>query len=47
MAAFQTLLGRAARRRPTFYKQIRGAADLSTRLTTADHKLLGLAETTG
>lgn len=39
MAAFQTLLGLGGARRPTAYKQIRGAADL--------HKLLGSAETTG
>jgi transposase-like protein len=39
MAAFQTLLGLGGARRPTAYKQIRGAADLC--------KLLGSAETTG
>jgi transposase-like protein len=46
MAAFQTLLGLGTGRKPTTFKRIRGAADVSTRPTTADHKLLGLAETT-
>ena len=43
MAAFQTLLGLGAGRKPTAYNEIRGAADLSIR----DPKLLGSAETTG
>ncbi len=47
MAAFQTLLGLGAGRKPTAYKQIRGAADISKYPPKADPKLLGLAETTG
>ena len=47
MAAFQTLLGLGAGRKATPYKQIRGAADLSMRLTVANPKLLRVAETTG
>lgn len=43
MAAFQTLLGLGTGRKPTHYKQIRGAGDLSR----PNHNLLGLAETTG
>jgi transposase-like protein len=43
MASFQTLLGLGTGRKPTHYKQIRGAADLSR----ADHNSLGSAETTG
>src|SRR5262249_13645122 len=39
MAAFQTLLGLGAGRKPTAYNQIRGAADLP--------KMLRSAETTG
>jgi transposase-like protein len=42
MAAFQTLLGLGAGRKPTAYNEIRGAADLSR----SDHKVLGSAETT-
>jgi len=42
MAAFQTLLGLGAGRKPTHYKQIRGAADLSS----PDPNQLGSAETT-
>jgi hypothetical protein len=42
MAAFQTLLGLEAGRKPTAYNEIRGAADLST----PDPKPLGSAETT-
>ena len=38
MAAFQTLLGLGTGRKPTTYKQIRGAVDLSTRPTTPDPK---------
>ena len=44
MAAFQTLLGLGTDRKPTAYREIRGAADL---LTIQNRKLLGLAETTG
>jgi transposase-like protein len=47
MAAFQTLLGLSTGRKPTPYKQIRGAADLSSHLPKAGPNLLGLAETTG
>ena len=47
MAAFQTLLGLGTGRKPTTYKQIRGATDLATRPTTPDPKLLRIAETTG
>jgi len=43
MASFQTLLGLGTGRKPTRYKQIRGAADLSG----VDHNALGPAETTG
>jgi len=43
MAAFQTLLGLGTGCKPTHYKQIRGAADLSR----PDPNLLGSAETTG
>jgi len=43
MASFQTLLGLGTGRKPTHYKQIRGAADLSG----VDHNALGSAETTG
>jgi transposase-like protein len=43
MAAFQTLLGLGAARKPTHYNQIRAAADLSA--LTPKH--LGSAETTG
>jgi hypothetical protein len=43
MAAFQTLLGLGAGQKPTGYKQIRGATDLSK----PDPNPLGLAETTG
>jgi transposase-like protein len=43
MASFQTLLGLGTGRKPTHYKQIRGAADLSG----VDHNALGPAETTG
>ncbi len=42
MAAFQTLLGLGTGRKPTHYKQIRGAADLSK----PDPNTLGPAETT-
>ena len=42
MAAFQTLLGLGAGRKPTAYNEIRGAADLSR----PDPKVLGSAETT-
>ena len=42
-AAFQTLLGLGTGRKPTAYKEIRGAGDLSR----ANPKPLGLAETTG
>ena len=42
MAAFQTLLSLGTGRKPTHYKQIRGAADLSK----PDPNLLGSAETT-
>jgi hypothetical protein len=42
MAAFQTLLGLVTGRKPTRYKEIRGAADLSTQ----NPNPLGLAETT-
>jgi transposase-like protein len=47
MAAFQTLLGLSTGRKPTTYKQIRGAADLSSHLLKPEPHLLGLAETTG
>ena len=47
MAAFQTLLGLGTGCKPTAYKQIRGAADISIRSPRPDPKLLGLAETTG
>src|SRR2546425_3186150 len=47
MAAFQTLLGLGTGRKPTTYKQIRGAVDLSTRPATPKPKLLRVAETTG
>jgi len=47
MAAFQTLLGLGTGRKPTTYKQIRGAVDLSTRPTTPDPKVSRVAETTG
>src|SRR6202035_6175181 len=47
MAAFQTLLGLATGRKPTPYKQIRHAADISKHPPRTDPKLLGLAETTG
>jgi hypothetical protein len=47
MAAFQTLLGLGTGRKPTTYKQIRGAVDLSTRPMRPDPKLLRIAETTG
>jgi transposase-like protein len=43
MAAFQTLLGLGTGCKPTHYKQIRGATDLSR----PDPNLLGSAETTG
>ena len=43
MAAFQTLLGLGAGRKPTPYTQITGAAGLSK----PDPNTLGLAETTG
>lgn len=43
MAAFQTLLGLGTGRKPTHYKQIRGAADLAKH----NPNTLGLAETTG
>ena len=43
MAALQTLLGLGAGRKPTHYKQIRGATDLSG----PNHNRLGPAETTG
>jgi transposase-like protein len=43
MASFQTLLGLGTGRKPTHYKQICGAADLSG----VDHNPLGSAETTG
>jgi transposase-like protein len=43
MAAFQTLLGLGTGRKPTPYKEIRGAGDLSN----LDPNPLGLAETTG
>src|ERR1051326_7905138 len=43
MAAFQTLLGLGAGRKPTAYNEIRGAADLSR----SNPKVLGSAETTG
>jgi hypothetical protein len=43
MAAFLTLLGLGTGRKPTHYRQMRGAADLSK----ANPNLLGLAETTG
>jgi len=43
----KTLLGLGTGRKPTTYKQIRDAVDLSTRSTTPDPKLLRLAETTG
>jgi transposase-like protein len=43
MASFQTLLGLGTGRKPTHYKQIRGAADLSG----INHNSLGSAETTG
>ena len=42
MAAFQTLLGLGAGRKPTPYNEIRGAADLAR----SDPKVLGSAETT-
>ena len=42
MAAFPTLLGLGAGRKPTAYNEIRGAVDLSR----SDHKVLGSAETT-
>jgi hypothetical protein len=42
MAAFQTLLGLGAGRKPTAYNEIRGAADLGR----SDPKVLGSAETT-
>ena len=42
MAAFQTLLGLGARRKPTAYNEIRGAAHLAR----SDPKILGPAETT-
>jgi transposase-like protein len=42
MAAFQTLLGLGAGRKPTAYNEIRGAADLSP----SNPKGLGAAETT-
>ena len=44
-AAFQTLLGLGTGRKPTTYKQIRCAVDLSTRPTRPDPKLLRIAET--
>jgi len=47
MAAFQTLLGFGTGHKPTAYKQIRGATDISKCPPRADPKLLGLAETTG
>jgi transposase-like protein len=47
MAAFQTLLGLSTGRKPTTYKQIRGAADLSSHLPKPEPHLLGFAETTG
>jgi transposase-like protein len=43
MAAFQTLLGLGTGRKPSHYKQIRGAADLPK----PNHNPLGSAETTG
>jgi hypothetical protein len=43
MASFQTLLGLGTGRKPTKYKQIRGAADLPK----VDNNTLGSAETTG
>lgn len=43
MASFQTLLGLGTGRKPTHYKRIRGAADLSR----SDHNSWGSAETTG
>ena len=46
-AAFQTLLGLGAGRKPTAYKQIRGAADIPKCPPRADPKLLRPAETTG
>jgi len=42
MAALPTLLGLGTGRKPTHYKQIQGAADLSK----PDPNLLGFAETT-
>jgi hypothetical protein len=42
MAAFQTLLGLGAGRKPTAYNEIRDASDLSR----SDPKVLGSAETT-
>jgi hypothetical protein len=47
MAAFQTLLGLASGRQPTFYKRIRGAEDLTKPLGGNDHNLLWSAEMTG
>jgi hypothetical protein len=43
MASFQTLLGLGTGRKPTHYKQICGAMDLSG----PDYNPLGAAETTG
>ena len=47
LAAFQTLLGLSTERKPTTYKQIRGAADLPNHPLKPEPHLLGLAETTG
>ena len=48
MAAFQTLLGLGAAHRPTEYKQIRGATDISGQTgQMRHHNPLGYAESTG
>jgi transposase-like protein len=47
MAAFQTLLGLGSGRKPTGYKQIRGAADIPQCPQSVNPNLLGFAETTG
>lgn len=47
MAAFQTLLGLGTQHAPTRGSQIRGANDLQRPPGDRQHKILGLAETTG
>ena len=45
-AAFQTLLGLGARRKPTVYEQYAIQPTLVSHHTRANHNLLGFAETT-